>query len=460
MQDVTFIIFGVSGDLAKRYIFPAIYRLIESGNIDNFMIVGVARRTLSMQEILKEAYSFVKNGKKSIWKKIEEAAYYQQLDFQNEEHYLFLKNKMVELEQKHRLQGNRLFYLATLPHNFDVITLNIAKIGIAQESFGKWCRIVYEKPFGQDLSSAIKINNSIARFFQEQQVYRIDHYLGKELVENIAMLRFTNEVLEPLWNSSHVESVQIHFREKLGLEGRGNFYDQYGALKDVVQNHLLQITALTAMEAPQKLIGDFIRNEKAKVLKAIRVDDVLLGQYKCYLLEKDVAPHSRTETFAAIKLFINNKRWKGIPFYLITGKFLDKKEVKVDIKFKAANCRLPSCPTDTNYLTIRIQPDEGFSLALFAKISGKDHVVMPVKMDYCQECKSDFRSPEAYEVLLEDVIQGDQSLFVRQDEIELQWKIINSILKKKNVLYEYEHGSKGPKELALFEKKHNMRWRV
>ncbi|MBS3115987.1 glucose-6-phosphate dehydrogenase [Candidatus Woesearchaeota archaeon] len=461
MPEITFIILGVTGDLAKRKIIPAIYKLIEENKIEKFALVGAARRELEMKEILKEAREFIKDVKENIWQRLENNAYYQQFDFYDCQHYRKLGKILRNLESKHQLPGHRLFYLATLPDHFNAITLNLAKTGIAKEQGKKWSRLVYEKPFGHDLPSARKINRGIARVFNENQVYRIDHYLGKELVGNIAILRFTNRVLEPLWDSSNIQSVQIHFREKIGLEGRGNFYDKYGALKDVVQNHMLQMLALTAMEAPQKLTGKFIRDEKAKVLKVIKVKDLLLGQYSGYQKEKDVDSNSSTETFAAVKLSINNKRWKNVPFYLITGKNLDKKEVKIDIKFKSVHCLLSaSCPSDTNYLTIRVQPDEGFSLELFAKVPGKANAVMPAKMNYCHECIRDLRSPEAYEILLEDVIKGDQSLFVRSDEIEYQWKVIKQILRKKNQIYEYNIGSAGPQELSLFEKKHHLRWRL
>ena len=372
--------------------------------------------------------------------------------------YLKLKKLVKVVTKKHRLSGNKLFYLATLPEHFDTITSYLDKSHLAK---GKgWSKMVYEKPFGNDLESAKKINKCIARVFKEEQVFRIDHYLGKELVGNLAMLRFTNRVMEPLWNKEHIESVQILLSEKIGIEGRGNFYDKYGALKDVVQNHMLQILALTAMEAPAKLTGEFMRNEKAKVLKKIKVHKVLRGQYQGYLQEKGVKSNSSAETFAALHLEVQNKRWQGVPFYLKTGKYLTRKDTSIHIKFKPVHCLLQeNCPTDSNYLTVRIQPDEGFDLELFSKSPGTTTGVTPVKMDFCHSCLFKLKTPEAYQILLEDVIKGEQSLFVRNDEIEYSWKIIDKIEKKKGTVYTYKQGSKGPEELIKFAREHKMRWR-
>ena len=458
MQDVTFVILGATGDLTKRKVIPAIYQLLKEKRIRKLSIIGAARRDLDIKSILTEARSFIKRVNNSIWSKIEKASYYHPLDFYNSEDYEKLKSLIDNLEKKHRLPGNRLFYLATLPEHFDTITDNLAKTKLAKESSGQWSRLVYEKPFGSDLSSARKINHGIGRVFRENQVYRIDHYLGKELVGNISMLRFTNRILEPLWNSLHIDSIQVILKEKLGLEERGNFYDKYGALKDVVQNHMLQILALTAMEAPKKLNGEFIRNEKSKVLKVTEVEDVLLGQFEGYRTEKGVDENSNTETFAALKLKINNRRWQNVPIYLKTGKALKEKETCIYIKFKKATCLLEVCPVESNNLTIRVQPNEGFSLELFAKIPGEAGKVEKIKMDFSHQCVTKHKSPEAYQVLLNEVIKGDQSLFVRNDEIESAWTIIDKVEAKKLKVHIYEKGSDGPKELDNFEKKHGMRW--
>jgi glucose-6-phosphate 1-dehydrogenase len=458
MQDVNFIILGATGDLTKRKIIPAIYKLIKEKKVGKFSLIGVARRELNIKSILDEAKSFIKKPNKSVWSKIEKASYYHQLDFYKEEDYKKLSKLLRKIETKHKLSGNRLFYLATLPEHFDTITHHLAKTRIAKETKHEWSRLVYEKPFGSDLKSAKSINKCISRVFKEDQVYRIDHYLGKELVGNIAMLRFTNRVLEPLWNNSHVDSIQVSMNEEIGIEGRGNFYDKYGALKDVIQNHVLQMLALTTMETPEKLTGDYIRSKKADVLKCAKVQDVLLGQYNGYKTEPGVDSKSMTETFAIIKLSIDNPRWKNVPIYLKTGKGLKKKETSIHIKFKKAECLLNICPSDANNLTIRVQPNEGFELNLFAKVPGEANNIEPVTMDFSHKCITKQKSPEAYQVLLNDVIKGDQSLFVRDDEIEYAWKVIDEIKVKKLKIYNYKKGSDGPKELLKFEKKHKMKW--
>jgi glucose-6-phosphate 1-dehydrogenase len=456
MQDVTFIILGATGDLTKRKIIPAIYRLVKEKKVGKISLVGVARRNLEIKNILDEAKKFIKKPNKQIWSKLEKVSYYQQLDFYKTEDYQKLGEVLNNVEKKHKISRNRLFYFATLPQHFDKITHNLAKTKIAKETSQKWSRLVYEKPFGSDLKSAKKINKCISRVFKENQVYRIDHYLGKELVGNISMLRFTNRVLEPLWNSLHISNIQVIFNENLGIEGRGNFYDKYGALKDVIQNHVLQMLALTTMGSPKKLNGEYIRNEKAKVLKVAKVEDVLLGQYHGYINEPNIDENSKTETFAALKLKIANERWRNVPIYLKTGKALEAKEVSIHIFFKKATCLLDVCPADSNKLSIRVQPNEGFSLNLFAKVPGEANRIEPVKMDFSHKCITKQKSPEAYQVLLNDVIKGDQSLFVRNDEIEYAWKIIDDI--KKNKVYKYAEGSNGPKELTLFERKHGMKW--
>lgn len=454
---VTFIIFGITGDLSKRKLIPAIYHLLKNKKLKNFVLIGTGRSSVTINDILATAKSFLKNPDPAVWRFLEEQSQYYQLDFSNPDDFVKLQQQVVEIEAKHALPGNRLFYLATLPNHFIPITENLAKSNLADKE-QKESRIVYEKPFGHDLKSAKKINRAITKVFDEQQIYRIDHYLGKELVANIALLRFTNRVLEPLWNKNHLEHVQIILDEKLGIEGRGNFYNHYGALIDVVQNHMLQLLALTAMERPKKLSGEFIREEKAKVLKKVRFHDVLLGQYQGYTAEKGVDSSSKTETFAAVYVTVNNKRWQGVPFYLRTGKSLDKKETSIYLKFKHVPCLLDNCPPNSNSLLIRIQPNEGFFLELYAKVPGVSHQITPVKMDFSHAAAFP-QTPEAYEVLLEDVIKGERSLFIRNDEIEFSWKIIDTIKARKVPLFYYEPGSKGPKELAEFAQKQGFGWK-
>ena len=459
-NNITFIILGATGDLAKRYLFPAIYKLVKEKKVERFAVIGAARRPLSVPQLLNPSKEFIADLDLNIWKKIEQHTVYHQLNFNTLKDYQKLEAVLQTLEQKYQLSGNRLFYLSTLPEHFEQITVNLARSDIAKPGKNNWSRLIYEKPFGEDLQSAQKVNRCIARVFDESQIYRMDHYLGKELVGNIALVRFTNRILEPLWNKDHLESVQIILSEKLGLEGRGEFYDKYGALKDVVQSHMLQMMALVGMESPPKITGDYIRNEKVKILQKIKVKDVLLGQYDRFTKEEGVNQNSITETFAALKLEIDNPRWKGVPFFLKTGKYLDKKETSIHLKFKMVECLLTkSCPTDSNYLTIRIQPNEGIIFEINAKILGETYQVLPVKMEFCHSCLYGPKTPEAYENLLEQVIKGDQSVFVRNDEIEAAWKIIDEIKKKKKPLYSYVQGSKGPKELEEWSRRMKVRWR-
>lgn len=450
MGESLFIILGATGDLAKREIIPAIYYLVKNKKLERFAIIGAARREVKISTILNEAKKYVKDLDSKVWKKIEKAAYYHVIDFYKHADYEKLGRKIKDVEKEHSLKGNRMFYLATLPQHFDKITHYLSKFNLGKSK--GWDRVVYEKPFGEDYKSAKKINKCIERVFKENQVYRIDHYLGKEVVANIALSRFTNRVLEPLWNREHVKEVQINLSETLGVKNRANFYDKTGALKDVVQNHMMQVLALTAMDEPKNFKAENIRNAKVKVLKNVKIEDVLLGQYEGY--QKEVKKNSNTETFAALKLHVNTPRWKGVPFYLKTGKKLDKREGSIRLIFKRVKCLLDFCPRDTNELELRIQPDLGFALHLNAKVPGKQEV-MPVKMDFCYSCIG-LKTPEAYEVLLDDVIRGDQSSFIRNDEIEYSWKIIDKI--KKGKIHKYKEGSKGP--IEVFEKKHKMRWKV
>jgi glucose-6-phosphate 1-dehydrogenase len=465
LDTCVFVILGATGDLAKRKLIPAIYKLVASGKICSFAIVGVANSTTTMHEILKQSRKFIRTIDQDVWAKLQERLYYYQMDFHNKQAYKGLRHLIESVAECHKLGCNRLFYLATMPQHFAVITKNLSAYGIAEKHHewqltkrGAWARVVYEKPFGYDLKSARTINRAIKKVFDEKQVFRIDHYLGKELVANIALARFTNRILEPLWSREHIDSVQIVISESLGIEQRGAFYDACGALNDVVQNHLLQILALIAMEPPEKLTADYLRNCKVRVLKKVKATAAILGQYKGYRTEKDVSPHSTTETFAAVKLLINNRRWKGIPFYLKTGKYLNHDEASVHIKFKMVKCLLDFCPMDSNYLTIKIQPDEGFFLELNVKSPGSFDRVVPATMNFSHSTHWGPNTPAAYEVLLADAIRGDHFAFVRADEIDWSWKIIEHIKHLKTHLYQYEKGSEGPKEISILDPK--LRWRT
>lgn len=468
MNQATFIILGATGDLSKRKLIPAFYKLIRDKKIDKFALIGASFDKTNIKTLLESAKKFTSNIDEKIWEQLENSSYFFELDFYDSKKYEGFKELIKKVEKTHKLSGNRIFYLATLPEHFKIITKNLSENDIVtkydhqNETLKEnhtWSRIIYEKPFGHNLKSAKEINNCIKKLFHEKQIYRIDHYLGKELVGNIALVRFTNRIFEPLWNNQHIDSIQIILDEKIGIEGRGKFYDKNGAIKDVVQNHILQILSLIAMEQPKKLDAKYIRDAKAKVLKNLKFKNAILGQYEGYTKEKNVDPKSKTETFAALKLEINNKRWKNVPFYLKTGKYLDKRETSIHIKFKMVKCLLTQgCPTDSNYLTIKITPSNGFYLELNSKEPNTNNLI-PVEMNFCHSCLFGPNTPEAYETLLLDVIKGDQSTFVRSDEIEYSWQLVDSIYKNKFTLYKYKKDSNGPKEIKFLDNK-EIRWRA
>ena len=466
MKNTTFIIFGATGDLTKRKLIPALYRFIAKERLKNFIIVGAAFSDVTAEQMLQPAREFVQGLDEEVWAVLQEHTYNKKINFTDEHDFVALNAFVQECE---RVQGftenNRLFYLATGSHFFCPITSHIAQSGLAQRQSQKggavWQRLVYEKPFGHDGASAHAINECIAQWFDESQIYRIDHYLTKEIVGNIAMIRFTNCVLEPLWSNRYIDQVQIVLSESVGIDLRGLYYDSYGALRDVVQNHMLELLALVCMEAPEKLTGDFIRSERAKVLEKVRFVDGILGQYDGYLSEQDVDKNSRTDTFASLQFAVDNPRWAGVPFYLKTGKCLDKKETVINIKFKQVDCLLlRGCPTESNWLTIRIDPESSIILTLNAKSPESTDQIIPVGMEFCHSCIFGLQTPQAYEVILEEVMRGEQSIVVRCDEIEYAWKVIDAIRAQNLPLYTYAKGSIGPKQEEQLAQKQGMRWRL
>lgn len=431
-----FIILGASGDLTKKKLIPAIYNLVLNKKIKNYAVIGVSRKT-KVKDLIENFKPYINNINGGLWKELEKRIYHFNVDFYDEKCFNGLSDLIKKVEKKHNLSGNRLFYLATLPEHFETIVKNINRCHLSHQN-ETWSRIVFEKPFGRDLNSAKKLNKVINKVFKENQVYRMDHYLGKELVQNLSIIRFTNTIFEPLWNKNYIDHVQIVLSENIGIEQRGNFYDKYGALKDVMQNHMLQLLALTSMESPKKLTEKYIRDEKVKILKSVKIKDVVLGQYEGYKKENGVKNNSNTETFAATKLYINNKRWKGVPFYLLAGKNMKEKFSCIYVEFKKAPCLLFSgvCNFMPNFLAIQIQPEEGFYIQLNAKVPEKIDITS-VNMDFCHSCRFG-NSPEAYENLLFDAIKGDQSAFIRSDEIEEAWKIIDNIKKPKVHIYKHK----------------------
>jgi glucose-6-phosphate 1-dehydrogenase len=428
MSNTTFVIFGISSDLAKRKLIPAIYNLIKDKKIKKFKIIGLASSIYTVDFLVNNSIPHIHNPDLRILNKIIKNMIYIRGSFKHEDTFTRLKELITETKR-----SNILYYLSTSPGFFEPITLGLKNKNINKIK-KNWVRIVYEKPFGNDLRNAIDLNKTIKSVFSEKQIFRIDHYLGKDLVQNVSVLRFSNEILEPLWNNKHIDNVQIILDEKLGIENRGKSYDLYGNIKDVVQNHMLQLLTLVGMESPEKFDAKHIRDEKYKLLKSVKKiqqKNIVLGQYKGYRKEEYVLPNSNTETFSAIKLFVNNDRWKGVPFYLKAGKKLKDKNILIYIQFKDSSCELfnrCSLNKSSNYLVIQIEPNEGYYMVVNSKNPGSNKI-SKMKLNFSHGEDFKVNTPEAYEFLLENVIEGDQSAFVRSDEIEESWRIIEDITK-------------------------------
>ncbi|MGF1572670.1 MAG: glucose-6-phosphate dehydrogenase [Sumerlaeia bacterium] len=459
-QPCTIVVFGATGDLTSRKLIPALYNLSLDGYLPQpCAIVGVARREKSAEDYRKDVEVDIKNYSRTPVENEEQLkefvsdVYYHAVTFDEPEGYETLGAFLTELEKEKGLPGNRLFYLATSPEYFTPITelLNQANL-LTREPFAQpWGRIIFEKPFGHDLDSARELNQFVQRFFNEKQIYRIDHYLGKETTQNILAFRFANAIFEPLWSSRYIEQVQITVSESLGMEGRrGQYYDGAGALRDMVQNHIFQLLCLTAMEAPASLDAESLRDEKVRLLRAISpmtpeevARNTVRGQYgpgsfggqeiSGYRQEQLVNPTSNTETYVALRLFIKNWRWAGVPFFVRTGKRLPKRASEIAVIFKQPPHQVFEFPGHkiprANTLALRIQPDEGISLTFGAKQPGMITNLQDVKMDFRYGTSFGQATPEAYERLLLDGIVGDASLFTRSDEVDRAWEIITAIHK-------------------------------
>lgn len=454
MDDCIIIILGITGDLARRKLIPAIHTLVREHKIKNPIIVGAAPEEANMQAIFDDIQKVNAIRLDDSWRALEKKSSFVRLDALNKKDFVTLASHLDELEKQLGHACNRLLYCAVPPDYFCAITQQSVDVGIIKKhlpSDVSWHRIVYEKPFGNDYESAKEINECIARHLGEQQVFRVDHYLSEELISSLAIIRFTNAVFEPLWNKTYVDQIHLYLDEEIGIEGRGAYYDHYGALKDVVQNHLLELLALVAMEAPSLLTGEDIRQERARVLQKIKVHGGILGQYQGYLHEKGVAKQSKTETFALLKLSIDNERWQGVPIFIRTGKCLAHKQTSVHLFFKNVKCPLQiPCPEESNCLKIRIKPDPIVSLQLNVKKPGSVLEAVPVQMEFCHNCIFKEESAAAYERLFEAVMRGEPSVSVRFDEIEDAWRVIEQIKKLSLPMYLYECGSMGPNESDLF----------
>lgn len=460
MIQTTIIIFGITGDLARRQLLPALYHLIADGRITDYTIIGVAPQIMEAKGLWERAASFMGNHDAQKRAAVEAQTKLFAADVTDKTMY---KKLHLFLSNAHALGGsNILVYCSTPSHLFDAITIGCSQAGIITKQAAHatpWHRVVYEKPFGHDQASARALNAVIAEHLHEHQVFRIDHYLTKEMVSNIALIRFTNIVFEPLWNNRFIDQIQIIASESIGIEGRGAYYDVYGAVRDVVQNHLLQLTALIGMETPAKLAGEPIRDARVQVLKALTCSDGLYGQYRGYTEEPQIKKDSATETYALLKCAINTPRWQGVPIYLIAGKRMASKETVMYIKFKTVDCLLTKqCPAPANWLTIRVAPEGVFALTLNGKDPAMVDETVPIEMSFCQSCQFLTRSTQAYEQAILGVLRGEQSASVRFDEIDASWQFIDSVKKKQFPLYQYEPGTNGPKEIAQFVQKNGIRW--
>ena len=437
------VIFGASGDLTHRKLIPALHNLhVEERVPEATSIVGTSRSSFTDAEFKESLREGVKEHSRTSltdesWNELSYDMAYVAGDVTDDDLFRRLGERLERVDREYGTQGNRVWYLATLPTFFGPIAERIAKQGLRDT--GGWQRIVIEKPFGFDLASARELNGILSERFSEREIFRIDHYLGKETVQNLLIFRFANAIFEPLWNRHYVDHVEITVAEDIGVGSRGSFYDQIGALRDVGQNHLLQLLALIAMEPPVSWDADSIRNEKVQILKAVRRwsrsdcgDVIRRGQYAGYRDEKGVAPSSSTETFFAAQLHIDNWRWAGVPFYVRTGKKLPAKTTEIYIEFQRPPhllfAKTAVKELDANALIIRIQPNEGFSLKFGAKAPTHEINVETATMDFDYEMHFGSGTPEAYERLLLDAMLGDQTLFMRADEIEQAWEIVDPML--------------------------------
>ncbi|MEA3187383.1 MAG: glucose-6-phosphate 1-dehydrogenase [Chthoniobacter sp.] len=490
-QPCTVIIFGATGDLTHRKLIPALYNMAADGDLPSALtVIGFARREKTDQQFREELEEAAKKFSRQsvqdeLWKSFAERIYYHRSEFGDDDGYQRLAERLHQIDAERGTRGNRLFYLSVAPTEFEGILQKLNQFGLNKTIEGGWARVIVEKPFGTDLPSAQELNRVVNETFAERDTFRIDHFLGKETAQNIMVLRFANAIFEPLWNHRYIDSVQITASETLGVEGRGPYYDNSGALRDMVQNHLLQLLCLVAMEPPTDLSADSVRDEKVKVVRSLRplssedvTQNVVRGQYaagavngknvKAYRDEERVNPQSMTETYVALKLNVDNWRWADIPFYVRVGKRLPKSGTEIAVTFREAPQVLFNKSANnvgTNVLVIRIQPDEGISLRMQAKIPGAALRVEPVKMDFHYGTSFGKASPEAYERLLLDAMSGDATLFARRDEVEQAWTFIDAIEHAWHnsgaapKLFEYPSGSWGPSEADELLERDGRSWR-
>jgi len=487
-----FVIFGAAGDLTKRLLLPALYNLATGQLLpDAFAVVGVARAQMSDDEFRRHMTDaleeFASDGvNQETRDDLIARCHYVRGDFDDPSTYGRLKTELAKVNRAHNTGENCLFYLAMPPDLFAHVARLLGESGLAKEENGYWRRLIVEKPFGDDLQSACALNKQLLGAFSEHQIYRIDHYLGKETVQNIMVLRFANGMFEPIWNRHHIDHVQITVAETVSVESRGKFYDRTGALRDMVPNHLFQLLALTAMEPPSRFEADAVRTEKLKAIEAIHpltkdcaFADIVRGQYTAgsvqgkpvaaYREAPGVSPRSMTETYVAMRLLIDNWRWAGVPFYLRTGKALGARKTEIAIKFRSAPLALfRDMPVENlaqNLLILRIQPDEGAALHFNAKIPGPDVRIENVRMNFKYEDYFDAAPSTGYETLIYDCMIGDSMLFQRAVDIEAGWRVVDPILQAWGAadgrdLHPYPAGSDGPKEAECLLSRSGQQWRA
>jgi glucose-6-phosphate 1-dehydrogenase len=481
------VVFGITGDLARKKLLPAVYDLHSRGLLPtDFVLVGFARRDWSDGDFEDMAREAARTGartpwREEVWSRLAGNIRFVPGSFDDDNAFDELAETLDQMRDSRGIKGNAAFYLSIPPSAFPVVLKQLQRTGLADNrKSGGWRRVVVEKPFGTDLESSRELNDLVDDVFTAQDVFRIDHYLGKETVQNILALRFANQLFEPVWNSNYVDSVQITMAEDVGIGTRAGFYDQTGAARDVLQNHVLQLLALVGMEEPVEFTADAIRTEKVKVLRAISLPDdlgayAIRGQYTQgwlagervtgYRQEKDVPPDSTTETYAAVKLGVETRRWAGVPFYLRTGKRLPRRVTEISILFKKAP-HLPFSKTDTeelghNQLVIRVQPDEGVTLKFGSKVPGSQMEVRDVAMDFLYGQAFTESSPEAYERLILDVLLGDATLFPQAAEVEASWRVVDpmeAFWAGREPAF-YRAGEWGPKEADEMLARDGRAWR-
>lgn len=454
---IDLVIFGATGDLAARKLFPALYELEAAGYLpDELRIVGVGRKPWSEHEFdksVREALAeFQKNLDGEVVERFIRRTTYRQMDFSRESFEALAKDSAP----------SSIFYLSLPPDAFPVVGTGLGEVGLAKESGNNFRRLVIEKPFGHDLKSALELQATLTKYWDESQILRIDHFLGKETVQNILVFRFANSWLEPLWNAQHIAQVQITAAESIGIEGRGAFYDKVGAVRDMMQNHMMQLLTLSALEPPPRLEADLLRNEKNKVLRSARPlssGDIVRGQYAGYLQEAGVKS-SNTETFAALRLYLDNWRWKGVPFYLRTGKAMSKKRTTIAVQFREPPAQLftdTHCDPGSSWVVLELQPNESLHLEMQVKTPGLQFGARPVVLS-TPYSNGEGHELSAYATLILDALEGDASLFIRFDEVEWAWRLIEPVLEAGQPPELYAVGSDGPAGQHYLMEDHH-RWR-